>query len=292
MEDEEDNRDDINNSLIKGKKLNLKKILKNEGKNKEENKKELKIFMENIKSKKVKINFDKIINKIKSEKQRIIDNQKEEDANINEIINLYNKEKNANKKKEDLKKNKPITCYQGIPFKYELKTYSPICERCFRLVYISFDFISDYISCFCLYCKNLLVYKYDEFIEKISENKNPLLNCYCYKCFKSFIFSDSSNPFYLIEKKDYKFIIICHECLKKNNRKEYVKKFECQELISHGLYLYENKYNNASNLDNLKNLEEQSEKINEKIKLYLNIYDDYKKNISKIESIIAKHLYH
>ena len=80
--------------------------------------------------------------------------------------------------------------------------------------------------------------------------------------------------------------------MKKNNRKEYVKKFECQELISHGLYLYENKYNNASNLDNLKNLEEQSEKINEKIKLYLNIYDDYKKNISKIESIIAKHLYH
>ena len=76
--------------------------------------------------------------------------------------------------------------------------------------------------------------------------------------------------------------------MKKNNRKEYVKKFECQELISHGLYLYENKYNNASNLDNLKNLEEQSEKINEKIKLYLNIYDDYKKNISKIESIIAK----
>ena len=258
MEDEEDNRDDINNSLIKGKKLNLKKIFKNEGKSKEENKKELGKFMENIKSKKVKIKFDKIINKIKSKKQRIIDNQKEEDVNINEIINLNKKEKNSNKK-EDLKKNKPITCYQGIPFKYELKTYSPICERCFWLVYISFDFISDYISCFCLYCNNLLVYKYDIFIEKISENKNPLLNCYCYKCFKSFIFSDSSNLFYLIENKDYNFLIICQECLQKTNYNEYIKKCECQELISHYLYLYENKYNNTNKLDNLKNLEEQSE---------------------------------
>ena len=290
MEDEKD-EDDIKNTLKEHKKINLKKIINNKGKNKEENEKELMKFMEIIKSKKVKINFDKIINAIKSERQRIIDNQKEEDGNkvnIYEIINLYNKEKNTSKKEEDLKKNKLITSYEGIPFKQELKTYSPICERCFRLVYISFDFISDYISSYCSYCKNLLVYKYDEFIDKISENKNPLLNCYCNKCFKSFIFSDSSNLFYLIEKVDYNFLIVCQECLKKDNNNEYVKKCECQELISHGLYLYENKYNNISKLDNLKNLEEQSEKINEKIKSYLNIYEEYKKNISKIESIIAK----
>ena len=68
--------------------------------------------------------------------------------------------------------------------------------------------------------------------------------------------------------------------MEKNNCKEYIKKYECQELINHYLYLYENKYNNSTNLDNLKNLEEQSEKINEKIKTYLNIYDKYKKNIS------------
>ena len=292
MEDEKDNKDDIKNSLKEDKKLDLKKKIKIAVKNKEENEKEIKKkFIETINSKNVKNNFDKIINIIKREKQRIIDNQKGENGNkvnINEIINMYNKEKNTNKNNEDLKKNKPKTNYQGIPFKHELKTYSPICDRCFRLVYISFDYISDYISSYCSYCKNLLVYEYDTFIEKLKESKNPLLNCYCSKCFKSFIFSDSSNLFYLIEKVDYNFYIICQECLKKNNYNEYVKKYECQELISHYLYLYENKYNNTNKLDNLKILEEQSEIINEKIKSYLNIYDEYKKNISKIESIIKK----
>ena len=138
------------------------------------------------------------------------------------------------------------------------------------------------------YCKNLLVYEYDAFTDKIKENKNPLLNCFCNKCFKPFIFSDSSNQFYLIEKVDYNFFIICKECLKKDNYNEYIKKCECQELISHYLYLYENKYNNINKLDDLNNLEEQSEKINEKLKSYLNIYDEYKKSISKIESIIKK----
>jgi len=104
MEDEKDNKDD-KISLKEDKKLNLKK---NIGKNKEENEKELKKkFFENINSKKVKNNFDKIINIIKREKQRKIYNQKEENGNkvnFNEIINLYNKEKNTSKKDEDLKK--------------------------------------------------------------------------------------------------------------------------------------------------------------------------------------------
>jgi hypothetical protein len=244
-------------------------------------------FMEIIKSKKVKINFDKIINAIKSERQRIIDNQKEEDGNkvnIYEIINLYNKEKNTSKKEEDLKKNKLITSYEGIPFKQELKTYSPICERCFRLVYISFDFISDYISSYCSYCKNLLVYKYDAFIEKTNKNKNPLFNCYCNKCFKSFIFSDSSNPIYLIEKINYNFFIICQEYLLKDNSIEYIKKYNCQELLSHYLYLYENKFK----LEELKELEKKSEIIDNKIQLYLRIFEEYKNNISKFELIIKK----
>ena len=76
--------------------------------------------------------------------------------------------------------------------------------------------------------------------------------------------------------------------MKKDNYNENNKKYKCQELINHDLYLYENKYNNTNKLDNLKKLEEQSEMINEKIKSNLNIYDEYKKNIYKIESIITK----
>jgi len=170
----------------------------------------------------------------------------------------------------------------------ELKSYSPICDKCFRLVIISFDYISDYISTYCLYCKNLSVYKYDAFIEKMNENKNPLLNCYCNKCFKSFIFSDSNNPIYLIENVNNNFFNICQECLEKDNCHEYIKKYKCQEIINHYLYLYENNHSNRYKLDNIKDLEKQSEKINEKIKLYLNIYDTYKNNISKFELIIKK----
>jgi len=78
----------------------------------------------------------------------------------------------------------------------------------------------------------------------------------------------------------------------KNNYNEYIKKYKCQELINHYLYIYENKYNNANKLDNLKNLEKQSEKINEKIKSYLNIYEEYKKLFLKLNQLLQKHLYH
>ena len=267
---------------------------------------------EEIKNEKEKNDEDKksIKNEIEKEKeQEIMTNKKEEEIMKSENIEIKETSENIKKINEinlnnsnnmgkyivkDLKtksKNEILTntekkVYQEIPFKHELKTYSPICDKCFRLVYISFDYISDCISSYCLYCKNLSVYKYDAFIEKMNENKNPLLNCYCNKCFKSFIFSDSSNPIYLIEKMNYNFFIICKECLEKNKCNEYVKIYKCQELISHYLYLYENDNNKKNKLDNIKNLEKQSEKINEKIKLYLNIYDMYKSNISKIELII------
>ena len=118
----------------------------------------------------------------------------------------------------------------------------------------------------------------------MNEKNNPLLNCYCNKCFRSFIFSDSSNPIYLIEKMDYNFFTICQKCLGKDNCNKYIKKYECQELIIHYLYLYENKFK----LEELKDLEKKSEIIDSKIQLYLEIFEEYKNNISKFELIIKK----
>ena len=81
---------------------------------------------------------------------------------------------------------------------------------------------------------------------------------------------------------------MCQKCLEKDNCHKYIKKYKYQEIISHYLYLYENNQTNRNKLDNIKDLEKKSEKINKKIKLYLNIYDTYKNNISKIELIIKK----
>jgi len=121
----------------------------------------------------------------------------------------------------------------------------------------------------------------------MNENKNPLLNCYCNKCFKSFIFLDSTNPIYLVEKVNYKFFIICKECLEKENCNRYIKKYKCQELISHYLYLYENKFK----LEELKDLEKKSEIIDKKIQLYLRVFEEYKNNISIIELIINAYVF-
>ena len=281
---------EIKKEFYEVKKKNTGEI-KNEKENNDEDKKSIKNEIEKEKEEEIMISKkeEKIIKSENIEKKEISENIKK----INEIKldSSYSMEKcfvndlKTISKNDIFIKNQKKVC-QEIPFKHELKTYSPICDKCFRLIYISFDYICDCISSYCLYCKNLSVYKYDTFIEKMNENKNPLLNCYCNKCFKSFIFSDSSNPIYLIEEMNYNFYIVCKECLEKNKCNECVKKYKCQELNSHFLYLYENDNNNKKKLDNIKYLEKQSEKINEKIKKYLNIYDMYKNNISKIELII------
>ena len=100
-----------------------------------------------------------------------------------------------------------------IKYTQKLKYDSPVCEKCFRFVYISFDFIQNYISTICSYCKNISIYTYEKFLEIINENNNPLLNSVCKKCKKSFIFSQNNNPFYLIEKENKNFFIKCKNCL-------------------------------------------------------------------------------
>ena len=146
-------------------------------------------------------------------------NNNKEKININEVHNIrkkiplirFNKNKYGYIRKEKPPKstdkqigNKNII---KINKKYGFKTYlnlkmktdAPICDKCFRLIYISFDFIKNYISTKCPYCNKFDIYKYDSFIGKLISGINPLTNSLCSKCLKCFLYSE--NTFYLIEKK-------------------------------------------------------------------------------------------
>ena len=127
----------------------------------------------------------------------------------------------------------------------KLETYSPICDKCFRLIYISFDFIKNFISTKCSYCNKFDIFKYRTFIEKFKKINNPLLNACCQKCSKKLNFPD--RIFYLIEKCDYEFSIFCDKCINEKEQQSYIKKFKIEELIRHNLYVYE-KNNNLNKI--------------------------------------------
>ena len=244
----------------------------------------------------IKIKNENII-----ENNNEINNKKTTNTNIN-IIDISNENKKNNNIEFDSfvlskqidnnnniilenEKNK-FRFFKGMEFTQKIKTNSPICDKCFRLLYISFDYIKNYISTYCLYCKNILVYKHDKFLEKIKEGNNPILNSYCLNCYKSFIYSDNKCPFYLIEEKDYNFFIICENCIDTSKLKEF-KKINFKELIQHNLYLYENN-SNDNKLDKLEDLENKSNENDLEIKTHLKSFEDYKNNILLFESIIRE----
>ena len=100
----------------------------------------------------------------------------------------------------------------------KVKTDSPLCIKCFRLIYISFNFIKNFISTKCSYCNKFDIYSYNNFLEKITKNDNPLINSSCYKCSKMLMFS--KRLFYLIEAKDFKFYVVCGLWLEKEKEKQ------------------------------------------------------------------------
>ena len=117
-----------------------------------------------------------------------------------------------------------------------LETYSPICDKCFRLIYISCDFINNFILTICSYCNKIDVYKHITFIEKLKKINNPLLNSLCQKCSKKINSPDKS--FYLIEEPDLLFSIVCDKCSEEKEFQSYLKKLKINELIKHYLYIY------------------------------------------------------
>ena len=161
--------------------------------------------------------------------------------NKNGIKIKYNDSKSLAK----VKQIKEIKNIEKMRIKYEIKknnelkleTYSPICDKCFRLIYISFDFIKNFISTKCSYCNKFDIFKYRTFIEKFKKINNPLLNACCQKCSKKLNYPD--RIFYLIEKCDYVFSIFCDKCINEKEHQSYIKKFRIRELIGHYLYVYE-----------------------------------------------------
>ena len=165
-----------------------------------------------------------------------------------------------------------------------IKTNSPICDRCLRLVYISFNFVPNYISTYCLYCKKILVYSYNNFYQIIKEKNNPVLFCKCKKCKKLNSFSKDGNPLYLIEKKNDIFYIICENCLENEKDERYVRKILVNELMNHSLDFYVRDIRYTK----LKELDKHSQKINNEIDYYLKIFENLKDNIFIIELIIKE----
>ena len=227
----------------------------------------------------------------------------DENMNINnkkaEIKNIEIKEKDQKFNRDEISLNPKKAVqnsnyiYKGMEFTKKIKYKSLICDRCFRLIYISFNDIQDCVSTYCLYCKKLNVYTYDKFLKKIEENKNQLLNLICKSCNKSFIFSDDKNPFYLIEKNNTiddnddnnEYFIICSKCLKNNKYNEYKKKVNCEELMGYYLYLYDNgEKENQTN--KIKDLDKSFDKYNKEINEHLIYYEEFKNKISFFESII------
>lgn len=162
----------------------------------------------------------------------------------------------------------------------KMKSDSPICDKCFRFIYISFDFIKNYISTKCSYCNKFDIYTYDTFYEKIKIGENPLLKSCCHKCKNNFMLSEDS--FYLFEDADYNFIILCQNCLIKTETREYKKKIKLNYLIEHNLSIYEKN----KNLDTIKNLETKFSNNKKNILLNVEIFKKYEKDLLIIESII------
>ena len=166
-----------------------------------------------------------------------------------------------------------------------LETYSPICDKCFRLIYISFDFIDDFILTKCSYCNRFDVYKYTAFIKKLNKMNNPLLNIHCQKCSKKL--NVHYKNFYLIEKPDYIFSVACDKCAEEKEFQSYIKKIIISELIRHYFYIYEKiyMYEINNNLDKIKQLEQNFLKEKKNILNNLIILKDYEEKLNLIELI-------
>ena len=167
-----------------------------------------------------------------------------------------------------------------------LLNYKLICDKCFRLIYISFNYIKEYISTHCLYCKKIAVYKYDSFYDKFKGN-DLLLNTPCFKCNK-FLNSKNLNQFYLIEESENRFLFICDKC--KNEENEIIKNkkiINITDLINIDNTLYENN-NNDFNVY-FKNVELNITKL-QKYEEYVSLIEKINKNTPISLKIKANHI--
>ena len=162
-----------------------------------------------------------------------------------------------------------------------------ICDKCLRLIYISFDLVKNYISTKCPYCNKFDVYSYSKFLEILQKNNNPLLNNFCFICLKNLNYSEKIN-FFLLETKD-DFFIVCGNCIENKKCQNPLKKIELKKIIEHDLSIYEK--NNNNNLEQIKNLENiYSNEYKENIINNLKILEDFEKKLNILELINNKNI--
>ena len=223
---------------------------------------------------------NKGINKNKKQKFNYMKNNKDEIIVEKTSINLKNSKLKINKSLNSLQKSNNLV-YPEIKQTQETKTKFPICSKCFRLLYIFFDYIPNYISTICPYCENISMYKYNEFNQNLKNEESQILDSICKNCCKSFVYSDRDNIYNLIEEESNNFIILCNNCLFNNRklREKYSNKkiIEFQDLINHKPYIYEK--------NNSKNIESNEENENNKINSFNYLYNYYEKNYNFLNSL-------
>ena len=168
---------------------------------------------------------------------------------------------------------KYINEYQNYE-EIKLTTDSLICDKCLRLVYISFELIPNFISTKCTYCNKFDTYEYISFIDKLKKINNPLLNNICDNC-------SENKSYFLVEKSDYDFFTVCKKCINKEKYLNPSKKFKLTELAKHGLYLYEKN----NNLDEIKNVESLFLDMRSFLIKNLEKIKDYEENLNQVELI-------
>ena len=149
-----------------------------------------------------------------------------------------------------------------------------ICNKCFRMIYISFNYINNYVTTYCFYCNKINIYDYYKFFDKI-KNDNPFINTPCTKCHKYFNYLENQR-FYLIENKKYIFFVICSNCFNINNNIQEYKKIS----LFHDLFEFNEKdYKNGKDLIPSIFYQELI-KINENSTYYIKYFNKYEKIIN------------
>ena len=237
------------------------------------------------------------------------------DDNDEDIVNIGDNSYKENTLKESINLkisiltssiNKTIQInYPEIPQTYDIKISSPLCIKCYRIVFIFFHFIKNYITTYCPYCENILIYKPDIFINKINGNKSIMSDCTCNECYRSFIYSKKENPFVLVEEKNKEFIVLCSNCLQKREnlkKTDNLRIIQFEDLIESKPFIYnkiinDNNNNNNNNYNNnntnfnhnnnenyINDIEKKTESYNDDINNLLFLIQGNENNINIIET--------
>ena len=257
----------------------------------------------NLNSKNINLEKNENLKSIKINKYEIGNNKDIDEDLVNIGDNSYHE--NILKESKNLKIsiltssiNKTIQInYPEIPQTHEVKISSPLCNKCYRIVFIFFNFMKNYITTYCPYCENILIYKPDIFINKINGNKSIISDCTCNECYRSFIYTEKDNPFALVEENNKLFTVLCSNCLQK---KENIKKanniriIQFEDLIESKPFIYDkiindnnknnNNNDNINNENNINDIEKKTESYNDDINNLLFLIQGNENNINIMET--------